>query len=122
VSAALEVGSGLVIFSPLAQGLLTDRYLKGIPEDSRAGGQSVFLGARDVTEEKINKVRLLSYLADGRGQSMASLALAFVLRHEAVASVIVGASRAEQVADSVKVVENMSLSPEELAQIETILR
>lgn len=121
VAAAEAAGVGLVIFSPLAQGLLTDRYLKGIPEDSRAGGGSIFLNEGDVTEEKIGRVRRLSYLAEARGQSMASLALAFVLRHSPVCSVIVGASRPEQVTDCVKSTENLVLSPEELAQIEAVL-
>jgi L-glyceraldehyde 3-phosphate reductase len=121
IAAAEEEGVGLVIFSPLAQGVLTDRYLRGIPEDSRAGGHSIFLSANDITEEKTDKVRRLSYLAEGRGQSVASLALAFVLRHPSVTSVIVGASRPEQVLDSVKVVDNLSISEEEIAQIETIL-
>ncbi len=121
VSAAASLGVGLVIFSPLAQGLLTDRYLKGIPNDSRAGGESIFLKEADVDEEKIQRVRRLNYLAEARGQSMAALALAFVLRHAPVSSVIVGASRPSQVVDCVNVTRNLTLTPEELAQIEAVL-
>jgi L-glyceraldehyde 3-phosphate reductase len=121
IRAAEDLGVGLVVFSPLAQGVLTDRYLRGIPADSRAHGQSIFLSSNDITEDKTDKVRRLSYLAEGRGQSVAASALAFVLRHLAVASVIVGASRKEQVLDSVKVIDNLLISEEELLQIETIL-
>ena len=121
-SAAQNSGIGIVAFSPLAQGLLTDRYLKGTPEDSRAFGHSIFLGPQDITEEKIQKVRLLSYLAESRGQSMAAMALAFVLRNHAVTSVIIGASRKEQVENCVKVIENMTISDEELMQLEGILK
>ncbi len=121
IAASKEEGVGLIIFSPLAQGVLTDRYLKGIPSDSRAGGQSVFLNANDITQEKTDKVRRLAYFAEGRGQSVASLALAFVLRHPEVTSVIVGASKKEQIADSVKVIDRAAISEDELARIETIL-
>ena len=121
VEAAEALGVGLVVFSPLAQGILTDRYLKGVPEDSRASGASIFLNETDLTEDKLQRVRRLAYLAEARGQSMAALALAFVLRHTPVASVIVGASCPEQVADSVKATENLTLTPEELAQIEAVL-
>ena len=121
VQTAEALGVGLVVFSPLAQGVLTNRYLSGIPADSRAGGRSVFLNAADITEEKLSKIKLLSYLAESRGQSMAALALAFVLRYPPVCSVIVGAGRAEQIAGSVKVIENIALSQEEIFQISSIL-
>lgn len=121
VAAAEAEGIGLVIFSPLAQGLLTDRYLKGIPENSRASGPSIFLKESDLTEAKMQRIRRLSYLAEARGQSMAALALAFVLRHPPICSVIVGGSRPEQITDCLKVNENMTLTQEELAQIEAVL-
>jgi len=116
-----EEGVGCIPFSPLAQGLLTDRYLGGIPADSRAS-KGGFLKPKDVTEEKIARVRLLSEIAQTRGQTMAQLALAWVLRLPQVTSALIGASKTAQVDDAVGALKNLSFSAEELAKIDEILR
>jgi L-glyceraldehyde 3-phosphate reductase len=116
-----EEGIGCIVFCPLAQGLLTDRYLDGIPEDSRAAKPHSFLSRDAVTEEKVAKVRDLDRIARKRGQTMAQMALAWNLRHPAVTSVLVGASRPSQVEDDVEVVRNLEFSNAELAAIEEIL-
>lgn len=113
-------GVGSAVFSPLFQGVLTDKYLKGIPADSRAA-TSIFLNATDITEERIAKVKLLNEIARQRGQTMAQLALTWVLRDERITSVIIGASKVAQIEDAVAIRENLELSPEELGQIEQIL-
>lgn len=115
-------GMGSVVFSPLAQGLLTDKYLKGIPSDSRAAKASGFLQLDQVTEGKIEKVRALSKIAEERGQKMAQLALSWVLRDQRVTSVIVGASKVNHIQDAVEVVQQPALSTSELERIEAILR
>jgi L-glyceraldehyde 3-phosphate reductase len=114
-------GIGCIVFSPLEQGILTNRYLKGIPADSRAGKPDTFLSKEDVSQEKMSKVRPLNELAQKRGQSMAQMALAWVLRQPAVTSALVGASRVSQVEDSVATLDNLDFSREELASIEKIL-
>lgn len=114
-------GIGSIAFCPLAGGLLAGRYLNGIPTDSRAAGSSVFLNTSDVTEEKVNKTRLLNELAQNRGQSLAQLSLAWVLREGRVTSALIGASRVEQIEENVKVIKNLAFSAEELALIENIL-
>ena len=114
-----KAGFGTVAFSPLAQGLLTDRYLNGIPEDSRAHGKSIFLTESSVTEEKMHKVVLLNNMAYDRGQTLSEMALAWVLLR--ATSVIIGASRISQIEDNVKSIENLKFSEEELAKIEEIL-
>jgi L-glyceraldehyde 3-phosphate reductase len=115
-----EEGVGCIPFSPLAQGLLTDRYLSGIPADSRVmkGG---FLKEKDITEEKLATVRKLNEIAQARGQSMAQLALAWVLRLPQVTSALIGASRVSQVDDAVGALKNLSFTAEELARIDQIL-
>ncbi|WP_018247642.1 L-glyceraldehyde 3-phosphate reductase [Orenia marismortui] len=117
-----DEGVGSIVFSPLSQGLLTDKYLKGIPSNSRAGGSSQFLNDKDITEEKLNKVRSLNEIASSRNQTLAQMALAWVLRRGRVTSVLVGASRASQIEENVKIVENLDFSDEELAKIEAILK
>ena len=114
-----KAGFGTVAFSPLAQGLLTDRYLNGIPEDSRAHGKSIFLTESSVTAEKMHKVALLNNIAFERGQTLSEMALAWVLLR--ATSVIIGASRISQIEDNVKTVENLEFSAAELARIEEIL-
>lgn len=101
----LDKGIGAVAFSPLAQGLLTDRYLSGIPADSRAAGSCVFLHESNVTEEVLSKVRRLNDLARQRGETMAQLALAWVLENPAITSVIIGASRLSQIQQNVQTVQ-----------------
>lgn len=116
-----QEGIGSIVFSPLAGGVLTDRYLQGVPTDSRAGGSSVFLNTRDLTEGKMAKVRKLNDIAQERGQSLAQLALAWVLRGGRVTSALIGASRVEQIDDNVAALNNLSFSEEELRRIEDIL-
>jgi L-glyceraldehyde 3-phosphate reductase len=118
-----EGGTGCIAFSPLAQGVLTDRYLTGIPVDSRAANSnSPFLKEKDITEEKLGKIRQLNGLALERGQTLAQLALAWVLRKQRIASVLIGASKVSQIEDNVAVINRLSLEPAEIELIETILR
>jgi L-glyceraldehyde 3-phosphate reductase len=116
-----EEGIGCIVFSPLYQGMLTDRYLKGIPSDSRAGKPDTYLSKEDITEDKLLRVRRLNEMAQKRGQSMAQMALAWVLRQPAVTSALVGASRVSQVEDSVATLNRLDFSQEELSKIEQIL-
>jgi L-glyceraldehyde 3-phosphate reductase len=117
-----EEGIGCIVFSPLDQGMLTDRYLQGIPDDSRAARPQGFLTREDVTEEKVAKVRKLNELAKARGQSMAQMALAWVLRDKAVTSALVGASRVSQVEDSVAALEKLEFTKDESKAIDGILQ
>jgi L-glyceraldehyde 3-phosphate reductase len=114
-------GIGAIAFSPLAQGLLTDRYLGGIPGDSRAGKGSVFLRPGDVSEERLAHIRALNEIAQQRGQTLAQTALAWVLRHQSMTSVLIGASRVEQIEQCVAALENLPFSAEELDRIEKTL-
>ena len=116
-----EEGIGCIAFSPLAQGLLTDRYLAGIPDDSRAAKPHGFLSRDAVTEEKLARIRALNALAAGRGQTLAQMALAWNLRHPAVTSVLVGASNVQQVESNVAALERLAFDKDELTQIEEIL-
>jgi L-glyceraldehyde 3-phosphate reductase len=116
-----EEGMGCIPFSPLAQGLLTDKYLKGIPEGSRASKAHGFLKAKQITEDKLSKVRKLNSLAKARGQTLAQLALAWVLRHDTVTSALIGASSVAQIEDAVGALDNVNISQEELQKIEKIL-
>ena len=111
-----------MVFSPLFQGLLTDKYLKGIPEGSRASKAHGFLQASQITEDKIEKVKALNEIATARGQKMAQMALSWVLRDERVTSVIIGSSKVSQIEDAVAVVNQPTLSAEEIDKIESILR
>ncbi|SFJ52031.1 L-glyceraldehyde 3-phosphate reductase [Paenibacillus sp. UNC496MF] len=117
-----EEGIGAIAFSPLAGGMLTDRYLNGIAADSRAAGPSVFMRPEHVTEERLAKVRKLDELAKARGQKMSQLALAWVLRGGRVASALIGASKVGQIEDAVGALEAPPLMAEELARIEAILK
>ena len=114
-------GIGCTVFSPLAKGVLTDRYFKGIPADSRAGHDQRFLRPADITDAVLAKTRKLNDLAQGRGQTLAQMALAWVLRHKVVTSALIGASKVQQVDDCVGAVKNLNFSSEELALIEIIL-
>ncbi len=113
---------GTIVFSPLAQGLLTDKYLDGVPADSRAASSSQFLNDSDITEEKLNKIRSLNEIAETRGQSLAQMALAWVLRREEITSVLVGASKPAQIKENVKIVDNLQFASDELNQIDKILQ
>lgn len=125
-SGVLEVlgkeGIGCISFCPLAQGLLTDRYLKGIPADSRANKPHGFLKKNDISEERLNQVRALNELAQTRGQSIAQMALAWVLRDSRMTSALIGASRVEQVEQNVAALDNLQFSTGELQKIEQILK
>jgi L-glyceraldehyde 3-phosphate reductase len=116
-----EQGVGCIAFSPLAQGMLTNKYLQGIPADSRAGKPSGFLRPEHVTEDKLARVRKLGDIAAARGQTLPQLALAWVLRHPGMTSALIGASRMEQIDDAVGALKHLDFSPEELAQIEAVL-
>jgi L-glyceraldehyde 3-phosphate reductase len=116
-----QEGVGAIVFSPLAQGLLTDKYLQGIPPDSRAAKPHGFLQPADVTEERIAQVRELNEIAQRRGQTMAQMAIAWVLRHSVITSALFGASRVGHVEEIAAVQQNLAFSPEESAVIEDIL-
>lgn len=115
-------GVGCIPFSPLAQGLLTNKYLHGIPEDSRAAKSTGFLQESQVTDEVIAKIKKLNTLAEKRGQTLAQMALAWLLKDERVTSVLIGASKPAQLADSLKALDNISFSSDELEKIEQILK
>jgi len=121
MNALHENGMGCIVFSPLAQGLLTDRYFNGIPADSRAGKPHGFLRPHQVSGEMVEKLKRLNEIARQRGQKLSQLALAWVLRLPGVTSAIVGTSKTEQLEDAVKGLENLILSSEELALIDEII-
>ncbi len=114
-------GLGAIAFCPLAQGLLTDRYLHGIPADARAAKPHGFLKKRDIDDERLAKVRALNELARQRGQSLAQMALAWVLRDSRMTSALIGASRVEQIEQNVACLSNLAFAAEELARIDAIL-
>ncbi|MEX2944547.1 L-glyceraldehyde 3-phosphate reductase [Serratia fonticola] len=116
-----EHGVGSIAFSPLAGGMLTDRYLQGIPPDSRAASGSRSLTPEQITEAKLQKVRQLNALAEQRGQKLSQMALAWVLRNDRVTSVLIGASKVSQIEDAVGMLANRKFSAEEIAKIEQIL-
>src|SRR5882762_3837761 len=116
-----KLGLGVITFCPLAQGLLSDKYLAGIPASSRAASADGFLRPEHVTPEAVAKVKQLNALARRRGQSMAQMALAWVLRDEAVTSALIGASRVSQIDENVAALANLKFSTEELQEIERIL-
>ncbi len=114
-------GIGCIAFCPLAKGLLTNRYLNGIPSDSRAGKAGTFLKAQDVTEAILAKTRALDAIARARGQTLAQMALAWVLRDVRVTSALIGASRPAQIEENVAALKNLSFAQEELARIDAAL-
>ena len=115
-----DEGMGCIVFSPLAQGLLTDKYLNGIPEGSRAS-KGKFLKPEDITVETLGRIRALNAIAGRRGQTLAQMAVAWTLRHPQVTSAIIGASRVKHIDDAVGAVRNTSFSAEELGEIDKIL-
>ncbi|MGK7397893.1 MAG: L-glyceraldehyde 3-phosphate reductase [Candidatus Cyclobacteriaceae bacterium M3_2C_046] len=114
-------GVGGIAFSPLAQGLLTNKYLKGIPEDSRAGKSYGYLWPEHVTEERVKKVRQLNEMAEKRGQSMAQMALSWILRNAAITSVLIGASSVNQLEANIDCTKNLDFDQKELEQVDQIL-
>lgn len=117
-----QEGVGCIAFSPLAGGQLTDRYLNGIPADSRAASGSIFLKPEQLTDSKLEAVRQLNVLAEQRGQKLSQMALAWVLRQQAVTSVLIGASKISQLDDAVGMLANRHFSAIECAEIDAILR
>lgn len=117
-----EVGSGFITFSPLAQGLLTNKYLNGIPNDSRAAKASGFLQEGEVTGEAIEKAKKLNVMANDRGQTLAQMALAWTLRDERMTSVIIGTSSVKQLQDNLDTLNNLDFTKEELQKIDDILK
>lgn len=117
-----ENGTGSIAFCPLAQGLLTSRYLSGVPSDSRAAKPNTFLRENDVKEETVQKVRKLNEVAAARGQSLAQMSLAWVLRGGRVTSALIGASKVSQIEENVAALDNLEFSTEELQKIDDILK
>ena len=117
-----EVGMGIIAFSPLAQGLLTDKYLHGIPQDSRIARDHRFLKAEALTPVRLKQISELNEIAKERGQSLAQMALSWILKDDEVCSVLIGASRPEQIVENISVVENTKFSEEELKRIDEICR
>ena len=121
LDALYELGVGCIPFSPLAQGLLTDRYLQGVPEDSRAAKPHGFLQREGVTSEAIEKSRKLNELAKSRGQTLAQMALAWILKDDRITTVLIGASSVEQLEQNLACRANSTFGADELEQIEAIL-
>ena len=115
---AVRLGKGIIAFSPLAQGMLTDRYLNGIPKDSRVNTDGRFLHADQFSEERLNSIRSLNAIAAERGESLAQMALKWILRDGIVTSVLIGASRPQQILENLKVLDSASFSEEELKKID----
>ena len=115
-----EVGVGIIAFSPLAQGMLTDKYLEGIPQDSRIARDNRFLHKSDLTEERLRQIAELNELAKQRGQTLAQMALSWVLKDDEVCSVLIGASKPSQIKENIAIVEQTAFSEEELKMIEKI--
>ncbi|WP_049721282.1 aldo/keto reductase [Gilvimarinus polysaccharolyticus] len=117
-----DEGAGAIVFSPLSQGRLTNKYLGGIPKDSRAArGEQIYLSENDLDEATLTKINALNQIAEARGQSLAQMALAWVLNNKTVTSAIIGASRVAQIEDSVAALNNLNFSDAELASINKIL-
>jgi L-glyceraldehyde 3-phosphate reductase len=121
LSTVEQLGLGCIVFSPLAQGLLTSRYLETVPEDSRVAKSGVFLKRSDITDDKLTKIRALDAHAKSRGQTLAQLAIAWVLRQPSVTSALIGASRLSQIADCVGALSSAEFSETDLRQIDEIL-
>ena len=113
-----KLKKGIIAFSPLAQGMLTDRYISGIPEDSRIRTDGRFLQASAITEERLAQIRGLSEIAKKRGQTLAAMALSWILRDGIVTSVLIGASKPEQILENIKAAENTAFTDEELKEID----
>ena len=118
---AVELKKGLIIFSPLAQGLLTERYLKGIPKDSRVRTDGRFLNEKSISEEKLDMINKLNEIAINRGQTLAQMALSWVYSHKGITSVLIGASKPQQILENIKMLDNTEFTKEELEAIEKIV-
>jgi len=115
-------GIGAIAFSPLEQGILTNKYLRGIPEDSRASSDTSYLDSEQITPHLLNKVKKLNEMALDRGQSLAQMSIAWILRNNEITTVLVGVSNPEQLIDNIKSLENLNFSSSELDQIESIIK
>lgn len=118
---AYELEKGIIAFSPLAQGLLTNRYLNGVPSDSRIATDGRFLKETALTPEKLSQIKALNSLAGERGQTLAEMALSWILKDDKVTSVLIGASKPEQILDNVKIIGHTGFTEEELRKIDTIV-
>ena len=121
LDSAISDKKGLIIFSPLAQGLLTDRYLNGVPSDSRVKTDGRFLNEKHLTFETLVKIDKLNEIAKRRGQSLAQMALSWIYSQEGITSVLIGASKPEQITENLKMVENLTFTKEELLEIDGIV-
>ena len=121
LNSAIEEKKGMIIFSPLAQGILTDRYLNGIPADSRIRTDGRFLNEKSLTDEKMEKVKKLNEIAKERGQTLAQMALSWVYSREGITSVLIGASKPEQILETLQMTNNIQFSDEELNAIDHIV-
>ncbi len=121
LKSAVDAKKGLIIFSPLAQGLLTDRYLNGIPEDSRVRTDGRFLKESSISSETLEKIRKLNEIASERGQTLAQMALSWVYSREGITSVLIGASKPEQITENLKMTDNLNFTDEELKAIDGIV-
>ena len=119
---AAKLKKGIISFSPLAQGLLTDRYLNGVPSDSRIATDGRFLKTDNLTDKKLNAIRELNEMAKSRNQSLAQMALAWILKDDIVTSVLIGASKAEQVLDNIAAIRNIEFCDEELEKIDKVVK
>lgn len=116
-----DIGLGSIVFSPLEQGILTSKYIDGIPEDSRAATEGSYLDKSQITPEVVNQIQELNKIADSRGQSLAQMAVAWLLKDDRVTSVLVGVSKVQQLEDNIAAIENIQFSREELDKIDRIL-
>lgn len=121
LQSAIDEKKGMIIFSPLAQGLLTNRYLFGIPEDSRVKTDGRFLKESTLSAEMLEKINKLNAIAQNRGQTLAQMALSWVFSHEGITSVLIGASKPEQITENLKMTQNISFTEEELSAIDSIV-
>ena len=117
-ASAAKTGTGIITFSPLAQGLLTDRYLNGIPQDSRIRTDGRFLNEQLLTEEKLAQIKSLNEIAAARGESLAQMALKWLLKDDVITSVLIGASKPSQIIENLKALEGSSFTEEELQKID----
>lgn len=120
LKSAIKKKKGMIIFSPLAQGLLSDRYLDGIPEDSRIKTDGRFLNENSLSSEKLQKIRKLNMIAKRRGQTLAQMALSWVYSHEGITSVLIGASKPDQILENLKMTQNLDFTKEELDEIDSV--